>query len=145
MEINFKWDMIDKEFKALMAPVSDEMAELSEYDGAVFFGDYKLEFCHNTVAGAFCNLFQYGADGYEYLANGVPYAELDDMEYEIIVPYRRLFESFAINVERQIVAMLYAHPVMIKSAVGETNPDKWYPEGQLYTIDDISRDIREEI
>ena len=139
--INFKWDMTEKEFKNLMTAELDDLDGTSDYDGAVFFGDLKVEFCFNHSAGAFINVFQYGLHGMDMLADGTPYGELGDLEDEIVIPHRRTFESFAKSVEQQILRLVRVSEELMKVASGETNPDKWYPDGQGYKIDDIARDI----
>ena len=63
MEIKFIWDMTEMEFKTIHDATPDDYEDdMTEYEGALFFGNFKLEFIKNRIAGCYCNLFQYGAD-----------------------------------------------------------------------------------
>ena len=142
MEIQFMWDMTNDEFKALMVHGKDsEGLDLSDYLGAVFFGNFKLEFIWNDVAGAFNNLFWYGQEdrpgyAYAYLEDGTPYEELDP---PFVIPKRRTFEAFAKNVEAQVTRLLNMDPTYIEEALKPTDPTKWYPDGQCNVTRDITR------
>ena len=144
-EIKFMWDMIEGEFKALMAPLDDNGSEEPDYLGAVFFGNFKLEFIHTQSCGGYRNLFQYGAnDGgeyspYAYLEDGTPYEERYPESNDIKIHKRRVFENFANDIERQIVDLLNAHPEFIEDALKPTEPTKWYPDGQCNVTRDITR------
>lgn len=141
-EINFKWDVNDAEFREIMKRADGIHGDdMSEYCGAVFFGDYKLEFVRNDIAGTFNNLFLYGKEGYEWLEDGTPYDELLTEVESITIPHRRTFNAFAENIERQIIDMLNNHPDMIAFAIRETKPNKWYPGNHPYKINEITRDI----
>jgi hypothetical protein len=77
--VHFMWDMTPAEFSALYAP-HPECTETYDYLGAVFFGDFKLEFIQNADGG-YRNLFLYGEDEtspylYDYLDDGTPYPRL---------------------------------------------------------------------
>ena len=143
-KIQFMWDMIEDEFKALMAPLDDDGFEESNYLGAVFFGEFKLEFI-NTGCGGYRNLFQYGANDmgeyhpYAYLEDGTPYEERYPESDDIVIHKRRVFDNFADNIERQIIDLLNAHPEFIEDALKPTEPTKWYPDGQCNVTRDITR------
>ena len=140
--IHFIWDMAADEFKYLMTPDVEEYEE-PIYCGALFFGNFKLEFMKKNFDGChgYRNLFQYGAedrkgDAYGYLEDGTPYEERYPESDDIILPYRRTFRSFAENVEKQVINLLNAHPEFIKDAIKGTIPANWYPgERHLYTKD----------
>jgi hypothetical protein len=141
MEIKFMWDVTEKEFRELMRPGDDDADDLTDYFGAVFFGNYKLEFVWNDVAGAYNNMFWYGREdvpdgAYAYLEDGTPYEEIDP---PFVIPKRRTFASFAKNVEAQIIKWLNDNPEYIEDALVETNPVKWYPDGQCNVTRDITR------
>ena len=126
--VNFQWDMNRSELAALYEARPD-LTETYDYCGAVFFGNYKLEFIQNADGG-YLNLFEYGANEcccYDWLEDGTPYADLPDEASEIVRPHRRTFSAFARDIERQIFDMLRAHPGMIPFATVETDPGKWYP------------------
>jgi len=130
MNIHFVWDMTDDEFKAFMAPDDEDLEDLRDYCGALFFGNFKLEFIKMEV-GYYCNLFQYGAENeygsaYAYLEDGTPYEELDEVD-DIRIPRRRTFESFAENIERSVIDLLNKNPALIEDALEDTIPSKWYP------------------
>lgn len=130
-EIDFQWDMTDEGFHRLMRPGNDDADDVSDYLGAVFFGNYKLEFIWNDIAGAYNNMFWYGKEeipgnAYAYLDNGTPYEEIDPA---FVIPMRRTFESFAKNIEAQIIKWLNDNPEYIEDALVKTDPDKWYTNG----------------
>lgn len=141
-EIKFIWDMTEAEFKALMRPEKDDLGQdMSDYLGALFFGNYKLEFIWNDVAGAFNNMFWYGKEdipdrAYAYLEDGTPYEEIDP---PFTIPKRRTFDAFAKNIEEQVINWLNNNPTYIEDALVETNPTKWYPDGQCNVTRDITR------
>ena len=141
-EIKFMWDMIEAEFKAVMAPGKDSQGvDVSDYLGALFFGDFKLEFIWNDVAGAYNNLFFWGAEyssghAYAYLEDGTPYEEIDP---PFVIPKRRTFEAFAKNIEKQVIKWLNDTPIYIEYALEKTKPTKWYPDGQCNITRDITR------
>lgn len=140
MEINFKWDMNEKEFADLMSPPPGSHIDVVTYDGAVFFGDFKLEFMKNDVAGTYCNFFQInGENPYEWLRDGTPYSELYPQCDEFKIVHRRTFEKFAKNIERQILSFLERNPEYILGAIAMTEPGRWYPNGQGYTVKTFSR------
>ena len=151
-QINFKWDMLPREYDAMFEPLPAAYHDLSDYIGAVFFGKLKLEFIRNDVAGIYCNLFEYDADdgdgnAYAYLEDGTPYEERYEIGDAIRTPdlrdgqiNRPEFTAFAEDIERQIIALLDEHPEYIKSALGPTDPNKWYPCDHPYHIDEITRE-----
>ena len=142
MEIQFAWDMTEAEFKALMRPEKDDLGQdMSDYLGALFFGNYKLEFIWNDIAGAFNNMFWYGKEdvpdrAYAYLEDGTPYEEIYP---SFTIPKRRTFDAFAKNIEEQVIKWLNNNPTYIEDALVETNPTKWYPDGQCNVTRDITR------
>jgi len=142
VEIQFKWDMIEKEFKACMRPGKDwDGIDTSDYLGALFFGDFKLEFIWNDVSGPYNNLFFWGAEynkgqAYSYLEDGTPYEEIDP---PFVIPKRRTFESFAKNIEKQVIDWLNGNTEYIEYALEITKPTKWYPDGQCNVTRDITR------
>ena len=146
MEIKFMWDMTVDEFKTLVVNRPHEgFEDLREYMGALFFGNFKLEFIL-TEDGSYCNCYQYGAnDGtyfspYAYLEDGTPYEEREtDIAERIQIHKRRTFEAFAKNIEEQVIKLLDKYPIYIEDALVETNPTKWYPDGQCNVTRDITR------
>ena len=57
MEIKFIWDMNADEFKHLCNPIpTEDGTDEVVYDGALFFGNFKLEFMKNDNAGVYFNL-----------------------------------------------------------------------------------------
>ena len=132
MEIKFIWDMTELEFKTVHDATPDDYEDdMTEYEGALFFGNFKLEFIKSRIAGCYCNLFQYGAEdtpngAYEYLEDGTPYEERYPISDEIRIPHRRTFESFAGNVEKQVIDLLNRHPEFIEDALKPTVPSNWY-------------------
>ena len=141
--VAFKWDMTQAEFSAMFAPAPD-LQDLRDYLGAVFFGNFNLEFIM-TEDGGYCNLFQYGAEdqkdmAYGYLEDGTPYEERYPISDEIVwIPQDR-FDVFAENIENQIESLLFRHPEFIPDAMVPTNPDKWYPADAPYKISEITRE-----
>ena len=139
MEIKFIWDMTASEFELLQAPLDKYGYEEPDYLGALFFGNFKLEFMKSPRHGGYRNLFQYGAADdpdhpYSYLENGVPYEERLAESEELIMPHRRTFPMFAKNIELQVVKLLNNHPIYIGDAFKTTFPAKWYPgEHSNYT------------
>jgi len=154
--VRFMWDMCPAEYDDLFRPLPEHMHDLSEYDGAVFFGNFKLEFIKNDTAGVYCNLFQYGTEdepgrAYAYLEDGTPYEERYPESDEITTPdpagvaCRPTFDVFADGIEQQVFGLLSRHPEFIPAATVDTDPDKWYPSGAAYTISDIARDVTKHI
>lgn len=145
-EITFRWDMTEEEFRTIHDATPDDYADdMCEYEGALFFGNFKLEFIKNDISGCYCNLFQYGVEdkpdmAYDYLEDGTPYEECYPICDEIRVPHRRTFESFAENVEQQVIDMLNRHPEFIMDAVKLTAPAKWYPGEREKYLKDFSRE-----
>ena len=143
--VQFMWDMNNTEFKHLFNPPPDDYAnDINEYDGAVFFGDFKLEFIKNDISGCYCNLFQYGAtnelgSAYAYLEDGTPYEERYPESDEVKIPHRRAFEHFAEIVEKSVIDLLNNHPEYIEYAIEPTSPTKWYPDGQCNVKRNITR------
>ena len=140
--IKFVWDMTDDQFKTLMAPQDDDTPEdLRDYCGAVFFGNFKLEFIR-TEDDPYCNCYQYGANDnfggcgpYAYLSDGTPYDERFQIDEAICITKRRTFEHFAENIEKQVISVLNQAPKYIEEAIKPTDPARWYPDGQSdYTI-----------
>ena len=142
MDIKFMWDMTEAEFRAVITSGKDsEGDDMSDYCGAVFFGDFKLEFVWNDVAGAYNNLFLWGAEydvgrAYGYLEDGTPYEELYP---DFGIAKRRTFVSFAKRTEETVVKWLNDHPEFLEYALGKTDPTKWYPGGQCNVTRDITR------
>lgn len=142
--ICFIWDMTEEEFKLLMSEDIEEYEEPT-YCGAVFFGNFKLEFMKKNYGGCtgYRNLFQYGAEdtkgeAYDYLEDGTPYEERYPISDEITLPHRRTFRKFAESIERQIIQMLDNHPEYIPDATVPTVPSNWYPgERENYMRDFI--------
>lgn len=134
VSVHFVWDMNATEFAHLHR--TSENAEFCEgcydYLGALFFGNFKLEFIQNETTEGYRNLFVLGRDGYGYLEDGTPYGEMLDAGSEIVVPYRRTFDAFARDVERQIADMLSRYPGMIPDATVPTEPTRWYPKDDDY-------------
>ena len=146
MEIKFIWDMNADEFKHLCNPIpTEDGTDEVVYDGALFFGNFKLEFMKNDNAGVYFNLFQYGAEddgnrAYAYLEDGTPYEERYPISDEIKLPYRRTFKSFAENIERQVIDLLNRHTEFIEDALKPTIPSNWYPGKSLKYIKDFTRE-----
>ena len=145
-EIKFIWDMTEEEFKLLMSEDTEEYEEPT-YCGAVFFGNFKLEFMKKNYGGCtgYRNLFQYGAEdtkgeAYDYLEDGTPYEERYPISDEIRIPHRRTFDSFAGNVEQQVIDLLNNHPEFIKEALKSTIPSNWYPGERLNYIKNFTRE-----
>ena len=145
MEIRFVWDMNNKEFDELMAPGLDSRGnDITEYLGAVFFGDFKLEFHWNDVAGSFNELFFFGAEftegrAYGYLEDNTPYEELTEVDEEFHIRKRRTFDGFAKSIESQVIDWLNRHPDYIEYALELTIPSKWYPGEKENYMKDFTR------
>ena len=144
-QIKFIWDVNEAEFKHIINATEDDNGlDITEYDGAVFFGNYKLEFLVNDVCGLFNNLFKLGADDsiYDWLEDGTPYSELYSEDLEIDIPNSTMtFDKFTENVETQIIAMLNKYPEMIDDALVDTVPERWYPlEREKYMRDFTKED-----
>ena len=145
--------MHQKEFDALFAPLPERMQDISDYCGAVFFGNLKLEFIRNDVAGGYFNLFEYGAEdvpghAYSYLEDGTPYEERDPYptvefpDLENMKPEDRpTFTAFAENIEKCILRLLKETPDLIPAAIMPTDPNKWYPCDHPYKVEEITRDV----
>ena len=43
--VHFMWDMPGKNYGDMMAPLPEEMHDMTDYMGAVFFGNFKLDLC----------------------------------------------------------------------------------------------------
>ena len=141
VEIKFMWDVTENEFDAMRTPGRDDGIDVSEYFGAVFFGDFKLEFIWNDVGGVYNNLFFYGAEdihgeAYAYLEDGSPY---EDIIPDLDVVKSRTFDAFAKKTEETLVKWLNGRPEFIEYAIKETDPKKWYPDGQCNITRDITR------
>lgn len=140
-EIVFKWDMNEREFTDLMAPLPGTHRDEVTYEGSVFFGDFKLEFVKNDIAGTYCNFFQInGEEPYEVLCDGTPYSELYPQCDEFRIVHRRTFKSFAQNMECQILNFLSRNPEYILGAITLTDPNRWYPSEKGYKVTKISRE-----
>lgn len=143
-DIHFMWDMKPAEFIALHVP-HPEHTETYDYLGAVFFGDFKLEFIQNADGG-YRNLFRYGEDEsngshmYDYLEDGTPYGEYCDEADEIILPLSETFDRFAADVEAQVIDLLRRHIWMLPLAAHDTDPNKWYPGDRMDYARDITRE-----
>ena len=143
--VTFKWDMLPAEYSDLFAPIPDNPCELTDYCGAVFFGNFKLEFIRNEAYGGYRNLFQYGAEdipgsAYSYLEDGTPYEDRDALADQITLPEGVPFDTFAAHIENQICGLLCRYPELIAAATVPTVPDKWYPCDHPYQIDEITRE-----
>lgn len=145
--VHFMWDMPEKNYKDMLAPLPEESCDTSDYMGAVFFGNIKLEFIRNDVAGLYCNCFEYDVEdtpdnAYSYLEDGTPYEERYVFGDEILLPDIQnaepsklpSFQTFAEDIEHQIVAMLGKYTDLISPATYKTVPDKWYPCGHPYKV-----------
>ena len=148
IEVNFKWDMSQTELEDLNAGHDDNLDGLYIYDGAVFFGDFKIEFIRNENPGRYLNMYQYGiidhpgeVDAYAYLEDGAPYEDRDEQVQSITIRTIESFPDFALDIELQILDMLGEYPELIQAATRPTDPDKWYPAGRPYKIDEITRDV----
>lgn len=148
--VRFQWDLNNKNFNAMLEPLPDHPIDECYYMGAVFFGNFKLEFVRNDVAGIYCNLFEYAAEddpdhAYGYLEDGTPYEERYPISDEINTPdlntlvRRPSFTEFAEGIERQINEMLNRHPEFIESASVNMDPNNWYPCNHSYHIKEFSR------
>lgn len=145
--VHFMWDMSPKDYDKLMTPLSETMNDISDYMGAVFFGNIKLEFIRNDISGIGCNCFEYAAEdypgqAYSYLEDGTPYEERYYFGDELFVPDLETavktdlptFEDFAENIEHQIINLLERFSELLPSAIFQTIPDKWYPCGHPYKV-----------
>ena len=139
-DIFFKWDMLLTEYSHLF---DTNKKEEYDYLGALFFGNFKLEFI-NASDGPYCNLFQYGAEdekdkAYAYLEDGTPYEMRDELGNILLIP-GNTFDGFAENIEEQIIRLLWRHPEYIQYAIGPTNIDKWYPGEKSRYLKEITRE-----
>lgn len=141
--VHFMWDMTPAEFSALYAQ-HPECTETYDYLGAVFFGDFKLEFIQNADGG-YRNLFLYDEDEtgpylYDYLEDGTPYGEYCDEADEIALPLADSFDAFASAIEAQIINLMRRHIWMLPEAANDTEPNKWYPGDRMNYARDITRE-----
>lgn len=131
-EIQFVWDMDEKGFRQYMENERNPKYIADNYCGAVFFGEFKLEFI-TTENGNYHNLFHYGKHGYDFLDDGTPYDEILDMADYFDDPHRRTFEGFARAVELQIIKTFNEvrddddFDNLVFDMLEITNPEKWYP------------------
>lgn len=130
VSVTFLWDVEPNRIPKITEPLPDDM---QDYCGAVFFGNFKLEFIQADEPCPYCNMYQYGAEDYEpglaycYLQDGTPYEERCDFAETIKIPARRTLESFAKNVESQVRSYLISNPKYIPAASVPTDIAKWYP------------------
>lgn len=121
--IIFRWALDELGLQEILHPV---ICIEEEYIGAVFFGDFKLEFV-NFDGYVHTNLFQlYKNNDYAVLDDGTPYDMLDD---EVAIPMRRTLDRFQKGVEANIVALLnhLDNGALIRYALTPTIPGDWYP------------------
>ena len=135
--IHFMWDLSQDAFNKMAAPIPNHGNDVSDYMGSVFFGKFKLEFICNDIAGVYCNMFEYGAEdnpdsAYSYLDDGTPYEERYPISDEIYPQAFSSFDSFAADIEEQIIDVLDKHPDLIPVAMQPTVTDEWYPCGHPY-------------
>lgn len=124
--INIRWDMTEEQCRSYVKngiEPGKEYDSIHDYCGAMFFGNFKLEFI-TTADGNYHNLFLYGKEGYAELEDGTPYDEMSD---DFVDHSRRTLEGFAKTIEAQIVPWLNRHTDFIDDALEKTNPVKWYP------------------
>lgn len=122
-QIVFRWALDELGLQEILHPV---YCLEEEYIGAVFFGDFKLEFV-NFEGYVHTNLFQlYRNNNYAVLDDGTPYDMLDD---EVAIPMRRTLDRFQKGVEENIIALLNAvdNGALIRYALTPTIPGDWYP------------------
>ena len=152
-QINFKWDMQQDGFNTLFAPLPEKAQDVCDYCGAVFFGNMKLEFIRNDVAGGYLNLFERCAEdmpggAYGYLEDGIPYEERDPYptvdfpDLENMKPEDRpSFDTFTKGIEDNIILLLKDNPDLIPAATVPTDPNKWYPCDHPYKVTNVTRDV----
>ena len=139
-EIDIRWDMTDEDCRSYVWNMIDPGSGYDNehnYCGAMFFGNFKLEFIM-TPDDNFHNLFHYGVPGYDELGDGTPYDEEYGPEKFCDYP-RRTFEAFARKIEEQIVPWLNEYTQFINDATKPTNPKKWYPGTKAHYMQKITR------
>ena len=145
--VHFMWDMPEKNYEDMLSALPADPCDTSDYMGAVFFGNIKIEFIRNDVAGLYCNCFEYNAEdvpgnAYYYLEDGTPYEERYALGDAIRLPdissadRSKLpsFQTFAEDIENQIIVLLNQYSEFIPSAIFQTIPDKWYPCDHKYKV-----------
>ena len=141
-DIEFQWDMNLDEFNHLIRHQNGDKEYKDSwcYDGAMFFGEMKLEFHVNGECRYFV-LFRLGVkdelNDY-YLDDGTPYNEEFAEEY-FVYHQRRTFWKFAECIEMQAIDILNKYPHMIESALQKTDPKRWYPGEKIKWNKDIVR------
>lgn len=123
--IDFMWAMEQDDFEAFRSKDAPEGS--NDYCGAVFFGEFKLEFMHIDEENTYLNCFEYGVPGYSELEDGTPYEEHWGMSDKIKIPNRRTFDAFARKIEEQIVEILNEYHEFVEPATHTTYINKWYP------------------
>ena len=139
-EIDIRWDMTEEDCRSYVWNMIDPGSGYENehnYCGAMFFGNFKLEFIM-TPDDNFHNLFHYGVPGYDELEDGTPYGEEYGPEKFYDYP-RRTFEAFARKIEEQIVPWLNEYTQFINDATKPTNPKKWYPGTRAQYMRKITR------
>lgn len=103
MNVNFRWDLTEKNFRRMFRD-TDETGIF----GSVRFGEYLVEFRMTNPGLAddhhepTTDVYHYGEDGPEeyVLCDGTPYHLLDE---EFTVPRRRSLEGFMRAVENEVI------------------------------------------